>query len=79
MAIKNFILNPKSKALLVLANNNLRPGDNLPYSDGKFKKFIDLIRKENHIEKEVKILPLNGNIFEHQKVFIKRKSEKALK
>lgn len=79
MAIKNFILNPKSKALLVLANNNLRSGDGLPYSDGEFKKLIDLIRKENHIEKEVKMLPLNGNIFEHQKSIYKEEIKKGFK
>ena len=69
--IKSFLLNPNSKAMLVLTNNNLR-NTGEAFSKDRISKLIKLIQAEIGDRGQVEIHALYGNTFEKEKEAYRR-------
>lgn len=66
-ALKDFLCNPNSKALLVLTNNNVKPNGDHPFSQEVLRLLVERMEKELGLNQKAAIHFLHGNIFEKEK------------
>ena len=67
MAIKSFVHNPNSKAMLVLANNNLKFAGDGFYRKDILEQIVFALRSESECKTNVTIHPLHGQSFESER------------
>ncbi len=67
VAIKDFLLNTNSKAILVLTNRNAKADDSNLFSKEYIDQFVESINKEGMIVPQYSIVLLYGNNFDERK------------
>lgn len=78
LAIKNFLLNKKSKALLILTNKNIKIDNDL-FSINSINIVLDYLKKELNLIDIPKIHKLYGSDFEREKELYKNELKEGYK
>lgn len=67
LAIRDFISNDKSKALLIVTNYNMKTSGDQPFSRDVMNDFVQKIKAECGAKDEIVIHVLHGNIYEKER------------
>lgn len=67
LAVKSFLENPRSKALLVLTNQNMKTSGVSPFNKETMESIVAQIQKENELKNNAVIHLLHGNNYDQEK------------